>query len=647
MSRAPEAVAGADPVTEEALVARLVERTTTALAKLVDAQGALHDPVDGRESPPDHYGALFTALALATRAAPDPGWRPLLDRWLARPASERGHAPFNRLALLLLRDRLQRAGALGEDDRLRVVRGLQACPIAARYPSNNWVLLAAACRLLEAPAGRPRRAATSRFARLATRWFTPAGAFLDAPALPAGRPPSTPLGYQAKALLVLRLAQLGAPAAVPEGLLARGLAFLLAMTDGQGACGGFGRSSHALFGNACALALCLEGLRAAGDERARRGWALGARRLRLLLEVSRRADGLLSLTPNPAAGADGGWDEYMHLSVYNAWFAGLLGFWLSRPAAPDDPPLPEPDFSALGPLPEVRALDTRAGLAAVRGPRGAGWLSLGGQPPQGYGPAAADLRWGGALPFHVVLEGRTVVAPPVRVPAARLLAEPALAGWTPLIESGGRLWALQRFDSCDVHADGPRVLVVARGAPSAVCSAPPARGSPGWLLENVDHVLLGDRRRRRLGEHPDQAAGRLATVAFLLDALEGWCAVVLLLDGAPPGARLLNPHGRALLPAGRELPLRAARWRFEDAPAPVAVGGLLEAGLASARAASLPASLPDGTGACGAPLDWPAHDQLLVTLLGPAGAGDRDELPLRVEAEDRRLVTSWAAIPLR
>ena len=52
-------------------------------------------------------------------------------------------------------------------------------------------------------------------------------------------------------------------------------------------------------------------------------------------------------------------------------------------------------------------------------------------------------------------------------------------------------------------------------------------------------------------------------------------------------------------------------------------------------------------GACGEPLDWPARDLLLITLLGPSGAGDRDELPLRVEAEDRRLVTSWAAIPLR
>ena len=187
MSRAPEAVAGADPVAEEALVARLVERTTAALAELVDAQGVLHDPVDGRESPSDHYGSLFAALALATRTEPDPRWRPALDRWLARPASERGHAPFNRLALLLLRDRLQRAGALTEDDRQRLARGLSACPIAARYPSNNWVLLAAACRLLEAQAGRPRRAATARFARLATRWFTPAGAFIDAPALPAHR----------------------------------------------------------------------------------------------------------------------------------------------------------------------------------------------------------------------------------------------------------------------------------------------------------------------------------------------------------------------------------------------------------------------------------------------------------------------------
>jgi hypothetical protein len=646
VTRAPEAAAGADPVAEEELIARLVGRTTTALARLVDAQGALNDPVDGRESPADHYGALFTALALASTGEPDARWRLVVDRWLAFPAAARGHAPFNRLALLLLRDRLQRRGALPEEDRLRLARGLTACPIRGRYPSNNWVLLAAACRLLEAEAGRARRVATARLRRLASRWFTAAGGFVDAPAAPEGRPVSTPLCYHLKALFVLRLAQLAEPQAVPPELLARGLAWWLAMTDGRGQCGGFGRSSHALFGNACALLLCLEGLRAAADERARRGWALGARRLRLLLEVSRRADGLLSLNPNPATGAEGGWDDYMHLSVYNAWFAGLLGFWLSRTRAADEPPLPAPDVSALGTVPGVHAVDGRAGLIAVRGPRGAGWLTLRGQPPQGYGPEAADLRWGGVLPFHLVLAGEPVVAPPVRVAAARLAAEPALAGWTPLIEAEGRLWTLQRLDDGDVHAEGPRVLLVARGAPTAVCSLPPARGSPGWLLQNVDHVLLGDRRRRRLGERPDTLPGLRATVAFLMDALEGWCATLLLLDGAPAaGARLLNPHGHSLLPAGRELPRRTARWSFEDAPAPAAVGGLIDDPVGPPIA--MPSSLPEGTGACGAPLDWPARDLLLVTLLGPAGAGARDELPLRVEAEDRRLVTSWAAIPLR
>src|SRR5262249_59325653 len=108
---------------------------------------------------------------------------------------------------------LQRCGALVEEDRLRVARGLSACPIAARYPSNNWVLLAATCSLLEAGAGLPRWAATARFARLATRWFTPAGAFIDAPSLPAGRPPGPPPRYPAQALLVRRLPPAGAPAA--------------------------------------------------------------------------------------------------------------------------------------------------------------------------------------------------------------------------------------------------------------------------------------------------------------------------------------------------------------------------------------------------------------------------------------------------
>jgi hypothetical protein len=641
------AAEGADPVAEEALLRRLVERTTLALAAQVGADGALHDPGDGAESPADHYGATFTALALATLPGPDPRWRALVARWAAFPAGRRGHAPFNRLALLLLRDHLQRRGALEPDARELLARALSACPTAGRHPSNNWVLLAAGCALLEAPAGRARTAAAARVRRLAQRWFTPAGAFIDAPASPAGRPVSTPLAYHAKALVVLRLAARADADALPPGVLARGLASQLAMTDGRGLCGGFGRSSHALFGTACQLFVQAEGLRLATDERARRGWALGLRRLRQALEVTRREDGLLPLAPNPAPGAAGGWDEYMHLSVYDAWLAGLLGWLLARPPAADDPPLPAPDFSGLGPLPEVTALDRRAGLLAVRGPRAAGWLALQGQPAQGASPRAADLRWGGARPFHLALDGQPVVAPPVRVEPARLLAEPALAGWAPLLESHGRAFVLQRFERCDVHADGPRVLLVAHGAPVAACPQAPARGTPGWWLENVDHLLLGDRRRRRLGEQPEPLPGARATLAFLLDAHEGWCAALLLLAGAPLAARLLNPWGRALLPEGRTLPLRAARWTFAEAPAPAAVGGLVaEAEHAVARA-DLPAALPGGQGACGAPLDWPRADLLLATVLGPAGARPGDPLPLRVEAEDRRLVTAWASLSLQ
>jgi hypothetical protein len=635
---------GADPAREEMLLARLVERTTAGLRALLGPDGALRDPVRGGATPPDHYAATFTALALAARAEPDACWRLALDRWLAQPRRARGHAPFNRLALLLLRDHLQRRGPLLEEDRLRLGRALRTCSTVERYPSNNWALLAAACRILEARSDRLRRAAAARLVRLARPWFTPAGAFIDAPAQPSGRPVSTPLGYQAKALLMLRLAQLWAPDAAPHGLLARGLGFLLVQTDDLGRCGGFGRSSHALFGSTAMLALCLSGLRGGLDDGARRGWALRARRLRLLLEGMRRPDDLLSLTPNPASGAPGGWDEYMHLTVYNAWLAGIVSWLVARPGRADDPPLPVPDFTRLGPRPEVLAVDEHAGLLAVHGARGAGWLSLRGQPPQGYGPGAADLRWGGPLPFHLMLEGRAVVPPPVRVTLARLAAEPALAGWTPLVESGGRLFALQRFPACAVYADGARVLAVARGAPTAVAPLPPARGSPAWLVEHVDHVLLGGGRRRRLGEHPDTLAGASATAAFLVDALEGWCAAVLLLDGAPGvKARLLNPHGRALLPGGAALPLRVARWTFTDSPALPVEGWRL----ASTRSVALPSALPGGVGSCGAPLDWPADDLLLVTVLGPAAAAPDAALPLEVEPEGCRLVTSWTTVPLR
>ena len=630
----PSEAAAGDPAREEQEVRRFSERCTDALAGCLQRDGTLLDPASGGPAPDDHYAATFTALALMLREPEDRAWQGLLQRWADLPPQRRGHAPFNRLALLLLRDTLQHRGALDGELAALVARGLGACRTAGAYPSNNWVLLARACALLEAPAGPARAAAAARVSECLARWITPAGGFIDAPPLPDGGPVSTPITYHAKLLLVLLVLRFGAPDACTEvgPALARGLAWALAFTDESGRAGGFGRSSHALYGYACLLALGAHGLRA-GDERSRRAWAVGSRRLRLQLESARRDDGLLSITLNPATGAAGGWDDYMHLLVYNAWCAGLLAWLLALPAeAADEAPLPELEATALGRRPEQLAVDERAGLLAARGARGLACLSLAGQPVQGFDERHADLRYGGALPFHVVIDGQARIAPPVRVRVEALAAQPALAGWTPLVRHGERLYALQRFETLERHAEGGRTLVVARGEPTAVAADRPARG-PAWMADQFDHYLLAGRRRRSRGLSPARLAGHIGAVALAFDAEQGWLAHVVALAGRASSAVLLNPHGHALLTGGTLLPLRCA-VAGEIEPPP---GALLSA-------VALPCSMAGGRGACAAPQPWPERERVLLTVLGPADASTAP--PVYWDETRRRLLLPWAEVEL-
>lgn len=638
----PSQAAAGDPAREAQELRRFSERCTDALAGCLQRDGTLLDPASGSPVPDDHYAATFTALALVLREPDDGAWRTLLARWADLPPQRRGHAPFNRLALLLLRDTLQHRGALDGELAALVARALAACRTAEAYPSNNWVLLARACALLEAPAGPPRAAAAARVGECLARWITPAGGFIDGPPLAEGGPASTPITYHAKFLLVLLVLRLGAPDSCTEAgpALARGLAWLLAFTDESGRAGGFGRSSHALYGYGCLLALGAHGLRA-GDERSRRAWAVGSRRLRLQLESVRRDDGLLSITLNPATGAAGGWDDYMHLLVYNAWTAGLLAWLLALPSElAEEAPLPEPDAAALGRRAEQLAVDERAGLLAARGARGLACLSLAGQPVQGFGDRHADLRYGGALPFHIVIDGQARVAPPCRLRVEALAAQPALGGWTPVVRRGERLYALQRFDAVERCEEGGRVLVLARGEPSAVAAGRSARAGPAWMADQLDHYLLAGRRRRRAGLSPARLEGHHAAVALAFDAEAGWLAHVVALAGRDSEALLLNPHGHALLAGGELLPLRRAVFGEE-------VGDGVDAAHAALVASvELPCSLAGGRGACAAPRAWPARELVLVTLLGPPGAAPDAAWPLRWDAGLRRLVLPWTEVEL-
>jgi hypothetical protein len=199
------------------------------------------------------------------------------------------------------------------------------------------------------------------------------------------------------------------------------------------------------------------------------------------------------------------------------------------------------------------------------------------------------------------------------LPLDELARHPALAGQVPVVGRGGRLHALMAGERIALHAEGARVVAAGRVRPRAL-------GSAGRL-----------RRASRLDDHD-------AWRAFIVDAEDGWCASVLLLGGAVSDARLLDPHGRALLEAGTRLPLRLARW--------CEVEGESRPHVLAAEEIIRPGPLGPTHAACEAPLDWPSARLALITVLGPSGAEPDDELPVRYDGAARQLVLPWGTVPL-
>lgn len=547
--------------TTNAELTLLLDGLVAAIAGSITPGEGLRDVHAGAATPADHYGQLAAALALAGDEASWASGRVALDTWLAADAARIGHLPFNRLLLHLLEHTLQTRGA-GDD--LRVLRAaIDRCPLASRYPSNNWALLAQCCRLIEAPP--PHRAReTARFCRLLERWTTPAGGFIDFPAPPRGRF-ATPIAYHHKALFLTALACRfdDDPALVRHA--GRLLDWLVLCWDPAGYAGGLGRSNHAAFGDGCLLAaLVLLGF----DTPAPQGpVATLARRLAL----QRRPDGWLWPTPSGPATADASWDDYMHLSVYHAWTAAVVvaarTLCRTRPAAATASP-------------EWRAgrdgcfEDPQAGLVCLRLPAGTALIATRGQPPQSFSRDEADFRYAGGLLLQLRdARGRACIPPPVRCSRARLLADPALAGWTPLFRVGDVLFALTDFDDVEREGRADGWAVTLRGHPVAL-TRPAARGAAANLLAALDWRMLDG----RLGRHASLRRARCnvieARLELLLSASLARVAVTLELRvGRSEDIEYLNPGGHALIgPVTSALP-----WREAELPSslPGAIGRCL------------------------------------------------------------------------
>lgn len=412
---------------------QLLDGLTTAIADWVRPSLGLVDAHSGKPTPPDHYAQTCAALALCSPIKGNTGKRDAaLAAWMSTPEDEIDHLPFNRLALHLMRtlfadqfDTLQTA---------KIQAGIKRCRLRTRYPSNNWTLLATTCTLLEAaPAARPRHART--MARMIQRWTTTKGAFIDYPSNPRTAI-CTPLAYHHKALFLGALALRFCADDELATQTCRLFDWLVHCWDDAGYAGGFGRTTHALFGDACLIAaLILLGLDESGpiDAIAQR------------LHHQLRPDGFLWLDPwGPTEGTKH-WDDYMHLSVYNAWAAATLHAAREiRARYPAAPQLQQLRWQANRP---GLFHDEEAGLASWRD--GAGdviLFSTTGQPPQSPTRGVVELRYSGGRIYHCRIgSSHPLMHPGYRGVLSALECAPNLAEQSLILHDGVMMCAVDTF----------------------------------------------------------------------------------------------------------------------------------------------------------------------------------------------------------
>jgi len=543
----------------EERLAQLLADLLRGLARNLDRDGWLRDPLSGERTPSDHYAQTSAALAWLLNGEPARARR-LVEVWCAQPLEGSGHAPFNRLMLILAREQARDQGL----DWLEpgcARRAWRQSRLARSYASNNWRLLAMLCRLIEAPSPAAHRRAVQDFSSHLARWTTSAGGFIDFPARPrAARPIATPSAYHHKAVFLTTLALWhGGNADLRAPLAAQLVALLrwvrLNWDERHALAGGLGRSSHALFGDACLLA-ALRLLAASGVSEAARMLAPLSERLL----GQQRPDGLLWLNP---AGAESsprqGWDSYMHLTVYNAWTAALLAW--SGEAARDrqrTAPLAAARDAFAGPTPSA---DAQAGL--VRLETGCGlrlWFASGEQAPQGFSRDAAELRYAGGHPVHASLGARLLCPPAVRLPLEDLLRHPALAGWTPLLLAGDRLYGLAVRERWPLDQNAAGLRLGGRAIAQALNRAPSAGLMPR-LLSALDWRLCAGAWGRRQALARPSLAGVEARIEWRLAETRAQLGLRLhLVNRSRQTLVYLNPAGHAIIE-----PPGACRWALLDA----------------------------------------------------------------------------------
>ncbi|RLK51630.1 hypothetical protein DFR31_1574 [Alkalispirillum mobile] len=579
---------------------RCQDLLTDALREQVRPGVGLWDPLRAGPTPPDHYGNTSAALALLlSRGGPDPMWQEPLGAWLGLAQGRIGHAPFNRFLLNLIAG-VPAAREVGSGRAL--LAGRNRCRLQRHYPSNNWRLLAQLCQLIEAETTWRRQRALDNLLSSLDRWLTSAGGFIDFPARPQkGTLGATPIAYHHKALFVTTVAACFVDSSKLSQALQRMLDWALSYWDGAGHAGGYGRSTHSLFGDACLVAsLRLLGVQGTESRPTGAGQVLDGVLARW--EAQRRSDGLIGLTPADGESAgQSGWDNYMYLSVYNAWAAAILA-WAEfmRVSGDNRPGLSDirwPDHD------KAVGQDQEAGLMCIKGHDGLRvFLSTRGQTPQAFSRTHAELRYAGGVPFHVNCERRVLCPPTLRIARDDLLARPAMLGWTPVFRVQGELWGLTDYALISVREDDSGVQVVLEGVATALLRPEPITFWQRFFTA-VDWRLGGNQGRRsalRRGKNYALSARLTFSVARTSRRV---AQELVLHQGESRPVEYLNPGGHALVaihppaqreisfsrigPAQGEAPFHDAKQDVDEVPVDAAIGHAV-------GCAMRPAVLPPG-----------------------------------------------------
>ena len=527
----------------EHLAASVSDRVAALVAQIRPGQG-IWDPVRRGLMPTSHYGETSLALALVLlEGEENPRWLDVLNAWLAVPSGGIRHEPFNRFLLLLLRESLT-SGDIKSDAMALVESALGRFPLSPAYPSNNWTLLAELCRLMEARFPGERERSGKRLLGLLDRWTTNAGGFIDYPACPRAHHGATPMAYHHKALFVAAVAAWHVDFPALKQRVQKMLNWVLLTWDGNTHVGGFGRSTHALYGDSCLLAsLVLMGC--AGKDREA---STGGRIIAGVLQRwsgQRREDGLLALNPNTEDRDQAGWDRYMELIVYNAWATGILA-WAQHVVSHGQPASSWLSHLEWPVAANVRE-DAEAGFVRFESGSMVALVATRGQPPQQFGRSEVELRYAGGVPFHVVWRGRDLCPPPTRVEAGALQKTPALAGWTPVLRIGDRLFGLTDFETVRVEEGESENRIILTGRPVSLLRRPVI----GWLPRAraaIDWRLLSGRLGQREALRRQISGAINATLVLRIG--RGYPTLVheLRIDNhSRQPVTYLNPAGHALV----------------------------------------------------------------------------------------------------